>query len=419
MPLFLFGTGLDELIIKARNSQPAQIASLKARASALQADSLKMSYLPALKIGASYTQNSGKKVSLVPNNRFGISAGLSFMLFDGWGREGSIDALEHLAQAENLKSQDEQNRLALLATRLYYELKNISKAIRAKQGEKEYLLALLKRVEGLFEAGLASDDELLGIKSSYALASAELIEISQQEKELKSQLSLLVGEFDELDFGFSFASLDSKASPASPAIGALEQESMAANALVIKARSNFWPKFFLQDNINSMRSDYGDKPLGVEVSGTPLDHILSASRVFRKSIWYNELSIGFTWQVFEWGASLKELEKARADALGARLALDYKTRENNLAIQNAKDSLNSISDKISALSLRESASKAALNAARSKYEAGLLSYSDMLLAVANSFASTAALAGAENLLELKKAELFYLMGDDLLKRLKR
>ena len=414
-----FEGNLPELISAAQSSNLAQISNYEPQKAQLQKDAVKSAYMPSLTIDGGYSFLSGDINVLRPQIAATARAILELAVYDGGKREALLSSLSHLSAAEILKNEDYQNLLAFNATKLYFSFLSLGELALAKEGEINYLKNALNRLEKYYRAGLSDESEYEAVNARYAMALAERLEITQNQNEIKNQIYALTGRDIEPVAGSRIAFADDDSAPQKnekPELEALRLNFAAAleDEKITASETN--PQIFIKNIYTFMRTHYDRNLLPAQYRSALEPYF---DDFFKPNLNTNELILGFSWKVFDFGANKKRREIKRISALQTKLNLDQKRLQNELNLTNIKNDLKTLEQKIAAGESALKSAQTSLKAVSKKYEAGLLGYVEFLNATAQSFSAGSALELSKSKFEIKKAEYLYERGGKIAENIEK
>ncbi|CAD7286781.1 TolC family protein [Campylobacter suis] len=412
--LFASGASLKDIIVAAKSAEIAKIKEFEARQAYLERDSVKSGYFPSLSLNASYSSTSGDRQLLTPKESLLASASVNFILYDGGAREARLDALKFSQNAKDLRSLETKNYLALQSVLLYFNALNLNEQINAKKAEIKHLSEAKNRLDKFKNAGLASLDESEAVSAKLSLSQSDEMALKAALANVFLQIETLCGlkDISLENFFIDETNLTNK----NTEIMALNQEILATTQAQKIANSQLLPTIFIKNTFLSYKNnyDFGILSQNYRMYQGYLSKILKEDRQNA-----NEIMLGFSWSIFDFGKTQKQSEIKKLDTIKASLNLAYKSRENELKIKSIKNDIAAIIFRIDALTSAKEASSLSLMAVMKQYEAGLAGYSEFLNAVAREFEAKSALSIAKNELEIKRANLVYENGDDIEKRVRQ
>ena len=409
----IFASNLSELIdlsLKNEEYLMREFAALKASS---ERKSVARAYLPELSLKAGYLNNSFDKFITSPQNSLFAKLSLTFLIYDGGGREANLRALEQGEKLANLAKTQSKNYLALSAATLYFNYQSLQSLIKASEQKELFLKSTLTRLEEFYKAGLAAKDALESVRAKFHLTSLELhknrlklMEVEKGLQELSQQNFTPQGEARHKDLGFESAQ--------SVEVAIAKEQANVAKARLSAARAAYLPRIYLQDNFGFYRNNYGiNLPPQLNAMG------LNLNEYFKKNAKNNEFFIGFEWKIFDFFSTSAKVEKERLDYQIAALNASYAERKNRLEMSFLQKELKVLGEQIQALKLANTAASLAFESVDKKYTAGLSSYNDYLQALESKFKAQSDLELARNEFEIAKARYYYTLGLDIKERIEQ
>ena len=412
LPLFVFGSNLDELINLSLNNEAylsKELALLKAQS---ERKSAFRAYLPELSLKGGYMGNSLDTFLSDPKDSLFARLSLNFLLYDGGKREANLKALEFAEKLAHLAKDQSKNYLALSAATLYFNHQSMQGLIKTSEQKELFLKNTLNRLESFNKAGLASKDALETVRAKFHLSSLELhknrlklIEIEKNLQELSQKNFIPQAGARLKDLGFESANnLD---------LLIAQEQANLAKARLNAARAEYLPRFFIQNNISWYKNNF-------DISVPPLFEAVSADfidKYFKKNSRNNQFILGFEWMIFDFFSTNAKIEAQRLDLQIQRLNLNYVERKTRLDLDFLRKELEILKEQIGALSLANEAASLAFESVDRKYSAGLNSYNDYLQALESKFKAQSDLELAKNEFEIAKARYYFLSGLDIKERI--
>ncbi|WP_169752372.1 TolC family protein [Campylobacter mucosalis] len=410
LPVFSLATQLSELLNALNSSTPVKIKEYDVKRANLAKEALARSYMPSLSIESGYSSYSDDMGFSTPKESLKAALKLEFMLYDGGAREARLDALKFNKNAQELRSSEFKNELAYECIALYFTALNLNEILEAKNAQVKYLLEAKNRLDGFMRAGLASIDESEAVKAQYLLALSELDEIKTRLENVLLQIELLTDIKDIKPQKSKIDDVNFNTLSQNGEILALKQELNSALSGEKEAFSSYLPQIFLQNRylIYKNNYDYGYLSSNSKAFSPYLKELLNEKKQDT-----NEFMIGFSWKIFDFGSSYKQIQISRIKTQQLALNLAYKQSQNITELKSIQNEIKSLKSRIKALEASKQAALKSLEVNAQKYKAGLVGYSEFLAATSRSFEASSNLSVSQNELEIKKARYFYKNGDDI------
>lgn len=409
MVLPLFSQNLSSVIKMAYENDLVKIKEQEILKSSLKKESLNSQYLPSLTIGGGYKRRDKDNFLISPKEARVIYAKIKYLLFDGFKKDANLKILENENQKDFLKSDEFKNELAFLLTNFYFNAILTDNLISAKNSQKEYLNNELKRLNALKNAGLASDDELSLILAKFHLSDSELLSLRQDKARILNEI-LLYSNLNINELKFSHIKMpDFSKQNDNYELKRLEIDVKNSQNAITLAKSDHYPKIFLSNKFSIYKNRFS------EIN----EPFKSYSKQFfnEKRSEQNEFMLGFEWLIFDFFATSKNTQIAQISQNQAILNLNHKKSESKIELLNLKNEIEVARQKIVANELFAKSAAVALNSISKKYHAGLVGYSEFLLALTNDFAAKSDLAFSQSDFEIKKAKYYLKSGVEILKRI--
>lgn len=412
LPLFTFASNLSELINLSLKNEEYLIRELTHLKVMSEKKSVSRAYLPELSLQGGYVNNSFDRFLTDPKNSLFGKLSLKFLLYDGGKREATLEATKLAEKLTNLAKEQSKNYLALSATTLYLNHQSMQSLVIASEQKELYLQSTLERLEEFYKAGLAAKDALESVRAKYHLTRLELhknklklIEIEKNLQELSQQEFIPQGEAKLKDPSYQSAqNLDTLIA---------KEQANVAKAKLDMAKSEYLPKFFIQDTFGLYKNDYGIEfpPLFTEMGGDFMD------KYFKEKAYNNQFIIGFEWKIFDFFSTSAKVESQRLEYQIQSLNAHFIERKNKLELIFLQKELAMLGEQIKALELANEAASLAFESVDKKYTAGLNSYNDYLEALENKFKAQSDLQLAKNEFEIAKARYYFVAGLDIKERI--
>ncbi|HEY9068181.1 MAG TPA: efflux transporter outer membrane subunit [Burkholderiaceae bacterium] len=379
----LFGDAeLNQLAeqVEVSNQNVAAAVAAYAQAKALVAQQ-RASLFPQVTVDASAKRSGGNSASAVGNS-YQAALGASWEA-DLWGSlRRSVESAQASAQASDAQLASARlSAQAELATN-YFSLRDADTELELLRRTVEGYERTLTITQNRYNAGIAPRTDVLQAQTTLANARADLAAQVNTRAQLEHAIAVLIGKAPA-EFTLAPAEwnmtvpavplvVPSELLQRRPDIAASERDVAAANAEIGVARSAYFPSLTLSASAGGASSQLGD--------------LFKAS----SSLWSLGLSVAQT--VFDAGATRAKVDSAYA----ARDKAVATYRQTVLsAFQAVEDQLSSLHALAEQAGLRRAASEAAdlteqqlLN----RYQAGQVSYSDVVTAQASALSARRTLA---------------------------
>lgn len=184
------------------------ILSVRARVAAVGAELTAAfgAYLPSVSLSAGYSRqlnveggrsiNVGGQILRLPSiepNTYSLSLLGSYVLFDGFGREGLFQQKQALVKEAEAQLAAARHRVAVEVVRQYMEVLKADKLVQLRQRHHEVSLQELERTVALVELGRQPRTALLAQEAEVARREVVLRQAQQQYELAAARLRSLVG----------------------------------------------------------------------------------------------------------------------------------------------------------------------------------------------------------------------------------
>lgn len=211
---------LDECIrIALEKNLDVQLANARARASDAGLTAAFGSYLPSANINASYSRqltNIQSKFTFVNGtlvtgdgqpNSYSLNAGISWLLFDGFGREANYDEAKL-----NVDVSDRDLRMARLnvianVSRQYFAVLQAQQIVKTRRESADLGKATLARVVAHYDAGRSPITEKYSQETDLANQEVSILQAQMDVVRTKAQLLSTIGEDASMDAEFAESSV--------------------------------------------------------------------------------------------------------------------------------------------------------------------------------------------------------------------
>lgn len=409
LPLVLFGSNLKELINLSQKNEQYLIKQIQIEQAKLTSKEAFRNYLPSLNLNSAYVANNKDRFIIDPQESLFAKVSLHFLLFDGGAREANLRALESREKLSLLDKEQNKNYLALNAITLYFNTLSLEKILLANQQKIAFLKSTFERLQKFYDAGLSPKDELESIKAKYHLS---LLELSQNELKL-ANIQKEIKILSDTDFkvqGNAFLENPQQEESQNYEVMIAKEQINLAKESVNLAKAEYFPKFYIQDNLNFYKNNYNPK--------VPAPFVNLADQFLEKYSQGNQFILGMEWKIFDFNARAKEVEKERLNVQIANANARFSERKNKEELNYLDKSLKVLQEQILTLNLSLNAAILAFKSVDKKYQAGLVSYVEYLQALEAKFKAQSDLELAKNEFEITKANYYFNAGIDLNSKVK-
>lgn len=408
-PLAMLASNLHEFIALSQNNESYLIKQIQIEQAKLTSKEAFRNYLPSLNLNSAYVANNKDRFIIDPQESLFAKVSLHFLLFDGGAREANLRALESREKLSLLDKEQNKNYLALNAITLYFNTLSLEKILLANQQKIAFLKSTFERLQKFYDAGLSPKDELESIKAKYHLS---LLELSQNELKL-ANIQKEIKILSDTDFkvqGNAFLENPQQEESQNYEVMIAKEQINLAKESVNLAKAEYFPKFYIQDNLNFYKNNYNPK--------VPAPFVNLADQFLEKYSQGNQFILGMEWKIFDFNARAKEVEKERLNVQIANANARFSERKNKEELNYLDKSLKVLQEQILALNLSLNAANLAFESVDKKYQTGLVSYVEYLQALEAKFKAQSDLELAKNEFEITKANYYFNAGIDLNSKVK-
>ena len=366
---------LNQLIAAARTrNADIRLAAAQVEEAEAALREVGATFYPQVDLAFSNTESRVSALTALPNPQPRIrldrrlAASTSFEI-DFWGR---LRRAEEAARAQALASRYGRDTVALTltgtVTQSYFTLRSLDSQVavaRASLASRDETLAVVRdRVAG----GISSELEARQAESARADAAIQLDELARQRKVIEHLLAQLSGQSG---FGVGTGGLAGLPAPPVPPAGlpsslmerrpdvrAAEQALVAANARIGVAKAAMFPAISLTGSLGGQSADFTNL-------------LLTGARIW-------SAGFGIALPLFDAGRNSARVEQAEARqrqaVAGYQKAVETAFREVADALSNLEQTRKSEAG----LAQRLAAARAALEIARTRYQAGYSGYLEVL-----------------------------------------
>lgn len=389
LPLGLWAYTLGDLVSAAGKGDLALAGEWRVQAAAAAHSAAKRSYLPAVDVGARFSEVD--EVSMEPQTA--LTATLSWTIFDGFAREYEIGARRHEKTAALLEQKDTLNKNALQTVQLYFGLLSAREAVRAQTVKVRQLAAERERLAGFERAGIASASQSAQIEAALEGARYELASLEVEVMNLRLMLSDLTG-LDLTQYEPAPVSLmvpqGAEQTAQRPDIEAQKARIHAQKNRAEAVRSAYLPNIALENTYSKNR--YND--------ALPLDMPEDQNR----------LSLTLSMRLVDFGRIRSEREAALLHKRAEESRLAYVIKNATSQQRLAGYRLQSAQKKVESAAKALESSEIVLDQAQKKFQSRLIDEIYYLDALGERTLSYARLAAAVSDYEIAKAEYYYAHG---------
>jgi len=381
----------EAIALGAANSRTARIAQARAEGASARASEVLAALLPSLKADGSFRRLSEVDpfrvqlpgmpqpvtISPVVLGTYTTHIGLQQPIFTGFKLLSNARAARALATAAEADVRGDLADLTLTIVSAYWALHQAREVRRAVDENVARLESYVKDSESMMREGMLTRADLLKIQvqlSSARVAQIDAANDSQlaqmncslvlglpleTELELTSQPGAVRSEIPPLT-GVALPELRTRALEGRPDLLATGSRVEATRASLTAARGNWWPQVFFGGNYYYSRPNARLLPTRDEWVGT----------------W--DLGVTVTLDLWNWGATLRQVEQAEANLRQQELLLEQMKEGAKLDVTRAHLQAAQAVRKLDVASLAVAQAEESLRMTRDRYTQALATPSDLL-----------------------------------------
>ncbi len=383
---------LVSLIESAQNNERIESYRQQTTAASLGYESARRSYLPRIDgfANAAYVDRTG---GFDAKQTYTAGVRGEFVVFDGFRRDHLLDQNKALENAARHRTDAAKKEVALGVIQRYFELQNTLDDIETLAAMRRQIEAQLSRLEKFKEAGLASEDALMRMRSELSNARYRIEDLEYHSDRQRAELQTITNQ--------TLTDLETAHVVSPEQVQPRESDTLAAlrysrDAKLSEARqqeSSALPTFKVEDHYTFY--DYYNDPI-------------APMRVDRQ----NKLiaSLGMNLIDFSAAETTRQLLMAQAQAQSSDLA--YALKESRQELQVASLYIDRARAQIEASQSAYDASVQTFESVRRKYEARVVDYVTYLDALHTLADATSRLNRAKRNLHYAYAAYYYYAGLD-------
>lgn len=387
--------GLKELLRAIGNNESYQAQLSYQEKAQKEHESSQKEYFPTVDMIAG-RDTKFKKTSYEPQNSDYMGLRASYILFDGFKREAKIASQKSVYDAQTYKSEFTKQQLLLSIIKEYYTIQNAKSGMLVLDYKVKELEENIKNITVLVHNDLATNDKVHAMIASKKEAEYDLESMKLQLESSHLKLLHVTGLSLSLDKEEEFLhEAESKNDKQRADIEADKQ--MALSLEFASSQYTYMPTIAVQYAIkNNTYSAFEEQ------SGT-------TSMPKQNS----DLSLQFSFPLFDAGKISKDKEAARFGVLALHQEIAYKEKEAKMEQEIAKRALDAAHIKLYAADAALNATSMAYEYAKKRFRENLISHTDYLSELTKKEEAYYRSIAAKNEIELKKAEYAFAMGIDL------
>ncbi len=379
----------------AHQSETVLIQELQERAADERHSAAQRSYLPRIELfgNAALLDERG---SIDAGESYSGGAKASLLLFDGFGREHTMDELRFHHAAAGAQTQGSRKALSLEVAQHYFDLLSLRGDIAAQEHSRQKLSQELGRQKHFLEARLSSEEAYERLRAALADADYTLHDLRYEEKRLIAALRTLSGleaqalqnAHLELPQVLEVREIDT--------LKALRYRSNAAQSAAKRALSTYYPTLFVEDSYTYYRYEN-------DSSAFPIERVEQQNRLMFQA----------NMTLFDFFSASHTHEALMCDkyALDAQIAYEARSAATDVALSKAN--IERTNAMIEAAKTALGASQRTFETIERKYHANLVDYVTYLDALSALTRAKAHMVRAQHALQMAHALYIYYSGFDL------
>ncbi|MDT8337796.1 MAG: TolC family protein [Sulfurimonas sp.] len=359
-----------------------------------EVESKKSGYLPALDIGASYTNTSDRTVFQI-KDVYAAYAKAEFDIYDGGARSALVQKAKDEFSSSLHDEESLKKELSLEIVGDFYTILTLQASLRAKEDAKKSLHEQLERVKQFRGAGLATEDDIERLRASYERALYEIESLSYELLERKSSLELKVGKEIESFDDSHFKEADISDIETKDAIKSLIYKERALKNSADAIESIYYPNVKAEDTYTVY--EYGD---------IAEDHF---AKIDRQNVFMLTLNM----RIFDYASTKEARESLLLNAKALNEKIKYMSKEQKLRYELSIKRIKSAKVKINSAKSSLVAASSAFETINEKYSAGLVDYVIYLDALSAKTDATSLYESSLNDLQVAYAAYYFYSGRNL------
>ncbi|AZV46665.1 hypothetical protein C3L23_05060 [Nautilia sp. PV-1] len=322
----------------------------------------------------------------------------SMDLYDGGKNRALKNQKLYEYKAQKYQNISNVNQTILNVVTLYFNLKTIKENIEVYKEKGRALKAQYERIKSKYDLKMATQEDVLKLKSEYEANLYTIEELKYQKMQLIKNIELYSGvKVSRLDTSV-IPDTNVKYSTTSD-IKALEENLKASEESINIAKSSKKPQLKIEDTLSYYRySDYNEKLL----SDLPDKQ--------------NQLNISLTFNIFDTSTKSK-VESSKYIKLATASRLEFAKKQAKTDFELARQKLLTQKEKIKSLQSAVDMANSVYNTVKIKYENGLVDNITYLDALSKKIYYIALYKQAQNELQIIKMEYYLKSGIDYKKLL--
>ena len=392
LPALLYAGNLSSLLNSAENSNYLLKASaLNTEAKKKELDAQKSSFYPALDVGATYV--SFDKVSpFQAGNTLNVYAKAGIDLFDGFRKSSLVEQKNSLYEASQYDLTHTQKSLTLSIVQDFFNIKSAEASLKALKEKSHQLQADIKKIKKFKSAGLASQDYVDKLQSSFDTNKYDIESLKLHIKTLKNYLSLKTGmEIITLD-NTTLSNPQNLAFIPSEAIKSLEKQAQALESTAKATSAVYYPNIRLEDTYGyyDYSKDDGLKKMGTE-------------QVEKQ----NKIALMANMRLYDNGVNKKQKQALYLQKRALQEQINHQKSGEKIRYRLSLDALKTAILNIESAKSASKAARSAYKTIQAKFNAGIVDQVTYLDSLSQKTASAARYQKSLNDYEIAKATYYF------------
>lgn len=396
MPLFVWSQDLEELVDLSIKNRLVESSQNGLEAIQKEYDSVQSGYMPKVDVGANYA-TTNKETASVADKSSTAYASVSYNLYDGGKKYDVYKSYESSIKSSQESLDGLKNQIALDVTNYYYNYLTYLSAQDAKQKEIEQLKSQYERLNNYLQVGSITADEVDKIIARVESANVDLHEIELNLQTILHNLEYIVGQKVDIKTGSTVKEIENSDNEVvRNDIKALEYDLETRLSNARSEKSGYLPSITLNDTYS-----YYDRQYNNSAWDSNLDE-------------QNIVSVNLNWNIFSFGETQNKYESKYKQYLSLKSRYEYEKNKANVDLQLAQKAYSIAKMKFQSAQLGLKAAISAYDVVKSKYENGLVDNVAYLESLSEKFNAMSAVERTKNDVEIKKANIIFHSGKDLI-----
>lgn len=391
----LYAGNLIDLIEQSIENKIVQSSNQELESTKLEYSSLKSSYLPSIYVGSNLSKTS-EETALVPDKGINAYAQLKYNIYDGGAKQHKYDTYESKIKGQNFDIEGLKNRISLDVITYYYSYLSLMAQKKSKEQEILELKEEYRKKQRLLEAQTVAIDEVDKILSRLETSTVSLHEIELDMQRVLHNLEYIIGKKINIEEGSIITSFESKDKEILADLRALEYEMQTILSRAKSEKSSIYPQIDLDNTFTHYESDYD--------SSTYED-----SSVDNQNI----ISLNLSWKLYDFDSTNKKYEADYKKYLSLKSKYEYEKDRIDTQLRLAYRAYDISLLKIDSAKTGLKAANSTFKSVKAKFDNSIIDNVAYLEALSEKYDALSLLQSALFDLEIKRANIIYLSGKDL------